>query len=344
MATLKDTISQIQKELQTALDAAKTENSLEKIRVEFLGRNGKLATLMAELKNLPVEEKRVYGPALNELKQTAETIFAKRKQELLMQASHTASEEKKHFDVTAYKHSPLKGALHVYTKITQELEDIFISMGYEVVDGPEIETDYYNFEALNIPKDHPARDMHDTFWLNLPGMLMRTHTSNVQIRIAENQKPPLAIFSSGRVYRNEAIDASHNFMFSQTEGLLIDKNISMGNLLATAKTFLSAVLDKKDIDIRVRPGYFPFVEPGVEIDAACPFCTDGCSICKKTGWIELLGAGLVHPNVLKYCNIDPEQYSGFAFGMGLERLAMIKYGIDDIRLFHSSKPHFLDQF
>jgi len=344
MATLKDTISHIQNELKTVLDAAKTESSLEKIRIEFLGRNGKLAALMAELKNLPVEEKRVYGPALNELKQTTEKLLAKRKQELLMQASHTAAEEKKYFDVTAYKHSPLNGTLHVYTKITQELEDIFMSMGYEVVDGPEVETDYYNFEALNIPKDHPARDMHDTFWLNLPGMLMRTHTSNVQIRIAENQKPPLAIFSSGRVYRNEAIDASHNFMFSQTEGLLIDKNISMGNLVATAKTFLSAVLGKKDINIRVRPGYFPFVEPGVEIDAACPFCTDGCSVCKKTGWIELLGAGLVHPNVLKYCNIDPDKYSGFAFGMGLERLAMIKYGIDNIRLFHSSKPHFLDQF
>jgi len=217
-------------------------------------------------------------------------------------------------------------------------------MGFERADGPEIETDYYNFEALNIPEDHPARDMHDTFWLTLPNMLLRTHTSTVQIRAMEQRDKPLAIFAPGRAYRNEETDASHDFMFTQLETLLIDKNVSMANLLATAKTFLQKIFNKQNLEIRVRPGYFPFVEPGVEIDAQCPFCTQGCSVCKKTRWIELLGAGLVHPNVLKYGGVDTDIYSGFAFGLGIERLAMIKHGITDIRLFHQNKESFLKQF
>jgi len=212
------------------------------------------------------------------------------------------------------------------------------------VDGPEVETSHYNFEALNIPADHPARDMQDTFWLTLPGRLLRTQTSNVEIRTMEQQKPPFAIVSPGRVYRNEATDASHDFMFTQLECLVVDKHVSLSNLLGTVQLFLQRVFGREDLKIRARPGYFPFVEPGVEIDASCLFCTHGCSICKKTTWIELLGSGLTHPNVLRACNLDPEEYTGFAFGMGIERLAMLKYGITDIRLFHSGSLAFLKQF
>ena len=205
--------------------------------------------------------------------------------------------------------------MHIYTKVIELVEDVFVGMGYEIADGPEVETDFYNFSALNIPTDHPARDMHDTFWINYPNLLMRTHTSTVQIHTMETKKLPLAIFAPGRVYRNEAIDASHEFNFTQVEGLLVDKDISVANLLATAQIFLRALFERDDLKIRSRPGYFPFVEPGIEIDVQCPFCATGCSTCKYTTWIELLGAGLVHPNVLTCCGINSELYSGFAFGM-----------------------------
>lgn len=217
-------------------------------------------------------------------------------------------------------------------------------MGFEIIDGPELEEDFYNFEALNIPPDHPARDMQDTFWLTLPGRLMRTHTSSVEIHAMLKKKPPLAIVVPGRAYRNEATDASHDFQFMQLEGLLVDKNVSLSNLLATMKSFLQTFFERKDLTLRIRPGYFPFVEPGIEIDMSCPFCTQGCAVCKRTRWIEVAPAGLTHPAVLKACSIDPTEYSGFAFGMGLTRLVMLKYGITDIRLLHSNKVEFLQQF
>ena len=217
-------------------------------------------------------------------------------------------------------------------------------MGYEIINGPEIDTDFFNFETLNIPKDHPARDMHDTFWLDIPNMVMRTHTSSVQAHAMLEKKPPLAVATPGRCYRSEATDASHDYMFMQCEILFIDKNVSLSNLFATAKVFLQNLFGKNDLKIRVRPAYFPFVEPGVEMDITCPFCKTGCSVCKKTCWIEIGGAGLIHPNVLKSCNINPEEYSGFAFGFGLTRLVMLKYGINDIRLLHSTKLEFLKQF
>ena len=344
MENLKARIKTVSTEFSSALAKVATEKELEEVRINFLGRSGQIAQLMSALKTLSVEEKRELGPLLNELKKNSEQQFNEKKEALGQEILQAATTKKQYFDVTASHYSPLRSSLHVYTHIIEQLQNIFISMGYYVADGPEVETDYYNFEALNIPADHPARDMHDTFWLNIPNMLMRTHTSPVQIHSMETQSPPLAIFAPGRCYRNEATDASHDFMFMQGEGLVVDKDISMGHLLATAKTFLQALFEKKDLEIRVRPGFFPFVEPGVEIDASCPFCKNGCSICKKTRWIELLGAGLVHPNVLEYGGIDPEIYSGFAFGFGLERLAMIKYGINDIRLFRGNKSHFLDQF
>lgn len=345
MADISTTISQIKKEFAAQLAAAQTLESLEAVRITFLARQGSIAELMAQLKTASVDEKRVLGPALNELKSWAQTEFDTKKQTLESSAAQADADRERQFDVTAYTYQPLNGGLHIYTKFIRHLSDIFISMGYEIVDGPEVVNEYYNFEALNIPGDHPARADHDTFWLaGQPGMLLRTHTSSIQAREMEKRDLPLALFAPGRCYRNEATDASHNFMFMQAEGVLIDKNISVAHLLATARAFLQAIFETEKLEIRVRPGYFPFVEPGLEIDATCPFCTSGCSICKKTGWIELLGSGMIHPNVLRASGIDPEVYSGFAFGMGIERLAMIKYGITDIRLFQSIKMPVLEQW
>ncbi|PKN03560.1 phenylalanine--tRNA ligase subunit alpha [Candidatus Dependentiae bacterium HGW-Dependentiae-1] len=344
MEKIENLVKSLKQESDAALAAAKTEQELEAVRVDFLGRQGRIAGLMESLKTASLDEKRILGPALNELKQHITQRHAEKKEALEKASIQQQLLKKQYFDVTASLANQTPAHLHVYTHLIQELENIFISMGYKVADGPEVETEYHNFEALNIPKDHPARDMQDTFWLTLPNMLLRTHTSNVQVRQMEQFGPPLAIFATGRTYRHEAVDAKHDLMFSQGEVLLVDKNVSMAQLLATAQTFLQAIFNKKDLKMRVRTGYFPFVEPGIEIDASCPFCTKGCSVCKQTTWIELLGAGLVHPNVLKCGGIDTEKYSGFAMGFGLERIAMIRYGINDIRLFHSSKIPFLDQF
>lgn len=345
MHKIVDSIKTIQSQFNLALSSAKHQQDFEAIRITFLSRQGSLASLVKMLQECSPEEKREFGPLINECKKTITEQF----EQALLTFEHNIRlaqiEKQKHFDITAYRKVSLKGSTHIYTQFVQELEDIFCSMGYEIADGPEVESDYYNFETLNIPSDHPARDMHDTFWISgVPHLLLRTHTSNMQARYLEKRELPLALFAPGRVYRNEATDASHDFMFMQGEVMLVDKNISMAHLLATARLFLSKIFGKKDVQIRVRPGYFPFVEPGVEIDAACPFCKEGCSICKKTGWIELLGAGLIHPNVFEATGIDTQVYSGFALGFGITRLAMIVYGITDIRLFHSSKISFLEQF
>lgn len=344
MENLENSIKDFKEKLKVALEAASTYDELEKVRVIFLARQGKVVELMSQLKELSVNQKRIFGPKLNVLKKESEQAYQQRKFELEQEARTLEILQKQQFDVTAYKCSELKGSTHVLSQIVEQIEDIFISMGYRVADGPELETEYYNFDALNIPKDHPARDSHDTFWFDIPGTLLRTQTSTVQIHEMEKHGAPIALISPGRTYRNEATDATHDFVFSQYEGLFIDKNISMGNLLATMKTFYQRLFEKEDLDIRVRPSFFPFVEPGIEIDASCPFCKKGCSVCKKTGWIELVGAGLVHPNVLRYCKVDPEIYSGFAFGGGIERLAMVKYGINDLRFFHGATIDFLKQF
>jgi phenylalanyl-tRNA synthetase alpha chain len=344
MHDLKNKIDQLKQELQQALGKAQSNADLEQIRITYLGRNGLITELMGVIKQLSSEDKKTFGPLLNEFKKWAEDTYQKAKTDTEKQAISHELYKKQHFDVTAYKPVDNPGSLHLFTHIIQQLEDIFISMGYQVISGPEVVTDYYNFQALNIPANHPARELQDTFWLTDPGYLLRTHTSSVQIHAMETQSVPLAVFAPGRVYRNEATDATHDFMFMQGEGLFIDKNISLSHLLATAKAFLRAFFEKNDLEIRARPGYFPFVEPGIEIDASCPFCKTGCSICKYTTWIELMGAGLVHPNVLKSSGINPEIYSGFAWGFGIERLAMVKYGITDIRLFRSGKIDFLRQF
>ncbi|MBA3751270.1 phenylalanine--tRNA ligase subunit alpha [Candidatus Dependentiae bacterium] len=326
------------------LSEVNTAQELELFRTKHLSRHGELSKLMQQLKDLSLEEKKTAGPLLNVLKVKVSDAFTQREKEFEQMRIDHQNMLLTHFDVTAYKPVQPTGSLHPYTQVIEIIEDIFVSMGFEIVDGPEVETDYYNFEALNIPKDHPARDMQDTFWLTLPGLLMRTHTSPVEIHAMRDRKPPLAIVVPGRAYRNESTDASHDFMFMQLEGLFIDKNVSLAQLFATMKTFLQTFFEKKNIAIKIRPSYFPFVEPGVEIDMSCPFCTHGCSVCKKTKWIEIGGAGLCHPVVLKAGGIDPKEYGGFAFGFGLTRLVMLKYGITDIRLLHSNKIDFLKQF
>lgn len=344
MQDLNNKIDQLKEEFQQQLKAAQSLKQLEQTRVFYVGRNGSITQLISSIKDLNVEEKKIFGPKLNELKKWAEEVYLHVKQTLEQQELQKELNKKQHFDVTAYTQPKTSGSLHIFTHILEHIENIFISMGYQIVTGPEVVTDYYNFEALNIPADHPARELQDTFWLSNPPFLLRTHTSSVQIQTLETASLPIAIFAPGRVYRNEATDATHDFAFLQCEALFIDKNVSLSNLLASAKAFLRAFFEKEDLEIRARPGYFPFVEPGIEIDASCPFCKSGCSICKYTTWIELLGSGMVHPNVLRMASIDTDMYSGFAWGMGIERLAMVKYGITDIRLFRSGKIDFLKQF
>lgn len=343
MSALREDYNQFVEDYFEALSHVKNADDLEKIRIVYLSRQGSLTKLFATLKDLGPDEKREYGPLLNTLKLIALDEFELKKTQLEQERIEAENTQKIAFDVTAYKER-LEGSLHPCTLVIEKLEDIFISMGFEIAQGPEVETEFYNFEALNIPSTHPARDEHDTFWLKDDNLLLRTHTSSVQIHVMSQRKPPFAIASLGRTYRHEATDATHDFMFMQCEGLVIDKNISMSHLIATVKAFVQTLFNKKDLTIRVRPSYFPFVEPGAEFDIACLFCKNGCQICKKTGWIELGGSGLVHPNVLRACNIDPEVYSGFAWGFGVERLAMLLYGINDIRLYRSNKIEFLRQF
>jgi len=337
-------INAIQSDLKTQLQQTKNQADLESARVAFLGKKGFITELMQSLKDMSLEEKKEFGPKLQALKQEAEALINQHKETLIKQEAATAQQRQQNFDVTASLPSAHVGHLHPYTQIIEEIETIFLSMGYEVWDGPEFESDFYNFTALNIPKDHPARDMYDTFWTNKENHVLRTHTSNVQIRTMQNTKPPLAGIATGRTYRHEAVDASHDFMFMQCEGMMIDKGVTVAHLFAAAQTFLKTLFNKKELDIRIRPGFFPFVEPGFEIDMRCVFCKSGCSVCKKSTWIEVFPGGMIHPNVLKAGGINPEEYTGFAFGFGLTRLAMLRYGIDDIRLFHSGKIKFLEQF
>lgn len=344
MKSTEQKLQDLAQEYEKDLAKAQSERELEDIRIAYVGRQGKITQLMSLIKEMSLDEKRLWGPALNTFKATFTQALEERQKNIYAEILAQEEVKKEFFDVTAYDPHYASGTLHPLTNIVQRLEDIFIGMGFERVEGPEVETPYYNFEALNIPADHPARDLHDTFWLKNSDLLLRTHTSNVQIRLLSKQKPPLAIFAPGRVYRHEATDATHEYQFMQCEGLVVDKKISVAHLLGTFKTFAQALFGKKSLEMRIRPSYFPFVEPGLEIDISCPFCTQGCSICKKTGWMELSGAGLVHPNVLRSCNIDPEEYQGFAWGFGIDRLAMLMYGINDVRLLRNNKLEFLKQF
>ena len=344
MSELKNKIDALSKEITDKLSQANTIKEIESIRTTFLGKNGKVGELLEKFKTLSVEEKKEIGPHLQKLKTSLEDNINTAKNTLLTKQTEQENLKKQNFDVSAYLPQSCKGHLHPYSQFIEEIQDIFLSMGYEILETPELETDEYNFTALNIPADHPARDTQDTFWVNYEKLLMRTQTSTTQVHAMKTKPLPLAIVAPGRTYRHEATDVSHDFMFMQCEGCFINKDVSLAHLFGTAQTFLKKLFKKNTLDIRIRPGFFPFVEPGVEIDMRCPFCKSGCSVCKKSTWIEVFPGGLIHPNVLKHCGIDPNIYSGFAFGFGLTRLVMLKYNIDDVRLLLSGKVKFLEQF
>ena len=340
---IEDSLKEISSKAQAAIAAAATPDALEMVRVEYLGRNGSLAGLSKEMKSLKPEEKASAGKLLNQVKNSLEQDFETRKA-AFDKALLDARLATEWIDLTLPPATgPKPGSLHPCTQIQQEIEDLFVSLGFTVLDGPEVETEYNNFDALNIPGDHPARDMQDTFWLT-GGHLLRTHTSPVQVRGMKKLGPPLRMIAPGRVFRNEEVDASHEHTFYQLEGMMVDKNVSIANLTYFMKTLLSGIF-KRETTVRLRPGYFPFVEPGFELDIQCLICGGaGCPVCKHSGWVELLPCGLVHPNVLRMGGIDPEQYGGFAFGLGLTRLVMMRYAIDDIRWLQSGDLRFLTQF
>jgi phenylalanyl-tRNA synthetase alpha chain len=322
--------------------SAANQEELEAVRVEVLGRKGSLAGLSKEMGKLAPEERARAGKQLNAAKQQLEAVFDQKKAEF-GSAALNARLDSEWLDLTLPPSGIPPGSLHPITQIQQEIEDLFRSLGFTVLDGPEVETEYYNFDALNIPADHPARDMQDTFWLE-GGNLLRTHTSPVQIRGMEKLGPPLRMIAPGRVFRNEAVDASHEHTFYQLEGMMIDRNVSVGNLIYFMKTLLTAVFHR-EVTVRLRPGFFPFVEPGFELDIQCLICGgSGCPVCKHSGWVELLPCGLVNPNVLRMSGINPDEWGGFAFGLGLTRLVMMRYAIDDIRQLQGGDLRFLNQF
>ena len=324
------------------IHAASTADELETIRVEVLGRKGLLAQLGKDIAKLSPEDRVTRGRFINTAKQALESAWESREAAFETEAMAKRLDAE-WLDLTVPAPPPRPGALHPITQIQWEIEDLFRSMGFSVLDGPEVETEYYNFDALNIPADHPARDMQDTFWLD-GGHLLRTHTSPVQVRGMEKLGPPLRMIAPGRVFRNESVDASHEHTFYQLEGMMIDRNVSVGNLIYFMKTLLTAVFHR-EVTVRLRPGFFPFVEPGFELDIRCLICGgSGCAVCKQSGWVELLPCGLVNPHVLKMSGIDPAEWNGFAFGLGLTRLVMMRYAIDDIRWLQSGDLRFLRQF
>ncbi len=339
-------LEKIEKVLKEAGDwKAKNSEEIEKFRLSFLSKKGRLNELFDDFKNVPNEKKREIGQELNKLKAKLEERFA----ELQQSKSSTAGLDIEKPDVFLPEINGSLGSLHPLTLVRKRITEIFARMGFSSEDGPEIESDWYNFTALNFAENHPAREMQDTFFVSKgkeqkDDMILRTHTSNVQVRLMEAQKPPLRSIMIGRVYRNEAISARAHCQFHQVEGLYIDKNVSFKDLKDTLLHF-SKEMFGKDTKIRLRPSYFPFTEPSAEIDISCFICKgEGCNICKKTGWVEIAGSGMVDPNVLINSGIDPEEYTGFAFGMGIERIAMLKYDINDIRLFFDNDVRFLNQF
>jgi phenylalanyl-tRNA synthetase alpha chain len=335
-------ISELHAAALSSLEQAATLDALETIRVEALGRKGKLAEVSKTFGKLTPEDRARVGKLLNTVKQDLETRLEQRK-DALASVAQVARLQSEWIDLTAPAPGVRPGSLHPITQVQRELEELFVSLGFAILDGPEVETEYYNFDALNIPADHPARDAQDTFWLK-DGRLLRTHTSPVQVHALETLGPPLKVIAPGRVFRNEEVDASHEHTFYQLEGMMVDRDVSVAHLLYFMKTLLSAIFHR-DITVRLRPGFFPFVEPGFELDIQCLICGGkGCAVCKHSGWVELLPCGLVNPAVLRHGGVDPEQWNGFAFGLGLTRLAMMRYGVDDIRLFASGDLRFLRQF
>ena len=339
---MKEKLAAIRSAAMSALENSKMLSELEELRIQYLGKKGELTSVMKGMGGLSAEERPVIGQLANEVRSKIESALEEKKA-ALEQAAADIKIKKETIDVTMPGNKQKKGKRHPLTTVLDDLKDICTGMGFTVVEGPEVELDYYNFEALNIPKDHPARDTQDTFYIN-DNVVLRSQTSPVQVRVMEKQKPPIRIISAGRVYRSDAVDATHSPVFHQIEGLVIDKGITMADLKGTLEVFVKKLYGE-DTRLRFRPHHFPFTEPSAEVDISCFNCGgEGCRICKGEGWIEILGCGMVHPKVLKNCGIDPEEYSGFAFGIGLERITMFRYGIDDLRLYFENDVRFLEQF
>lgn len=336
---MKDQLIEIKKEILNALPSVIDEKELNELRIKYLGKKGSITLLLKKLVALSPEERPEFGRQVNEVKKIVENGIRAKKDEL---KKKTSNGKKDFFDPTLPGKRPPRGTLHPITQVMDEIINIFTFMGFAVVEGPEIESDYYNFEALNIPKDHPARDMQDTFYIT-DDIVLRTHTSPVQIRTMEKQSPPLRMIAPGKVYRCD-FDISHSPMFHQIEGLLVDEGVSFSHLKGILEIFVHEMFGK-DTALRFRPSFFPFTEPSAEVDVQCVICKGkGCRLCSNTGWLEILGAGMVDPEVFKAVNYDSEKWTGFAFGMGVERIAMLKFGIDDIRLFFENDLRFLKQF
>ena len=337
---MKEKLNQIREEAIAAISAENAD--LEQIRIKYLGKKGELTSVLRGMGALPAEERPIIGQIANEVRAEIESALSSATQLLKEKALEKKLIDEK-IDVTMPAAEIKIGKLHPLTRIQRRIEEIFIGMGFSIAEGPEVELDYYNFQALNIPENHPARDTQDTFYIT-DNILLRSQTSPVQVRTMEKQKPPIRIISPGRVYRSDAVDATHSPLFHQVEGLVVDKGITMGDLKGMLETFAKTLFGD-ETRLRFRPHHFPFTEPSAEVDVSCFVCGGkGCRVCKNEGWIEILGAGMVHPFVLENCGIDPNVYSGFAFGMGVERIAMKHYGIDDMRLLYENDTRFLEQF
>lgn len=338
---MSDTLEQLEKDAKQAISGVNNLKELDEVRVRLLGKKGQLTQRMQGLGKLPAEQRRDVGKQINAVKQTVQIALEAQK-EKLQTAELNAKLAVEEIDVTLPGRGQSRGGLHPVTTTMARIESLFLTLGFKVEEGPEIEDDYHNFEALNIPESHPARAMHDTFYFDAKTVL-RTHTSNVQIRVMEQQKPPLKVIAPGRVYRCDS-DITHTPMFHQVEGFMVDSDVSFADLKGVIDDFLKCFFEK-DIAVRFRPSYFPFTEPSAEVDIQCVMCGgDGCRVCSHTGWLEILGCGMIHPKVLQHVGIDSEAYSGFAFGMGVERLAMLRYGVNDLRLFFDNDLRFLRQF
>ncbi len=332
----------IERKALEALEACRDSSAVEKIRVGILGKKGELTAMMRGMGVLPKEERPAFGQKVNDVRRSIETALESRLVSLRA-AEQAARLELERIDVTEPAADIPQGSMHPLSIVQEKLEDIFIALGFSVADGPEVELDHYNFELMNIPKDHPARDMQDSFYFS-PNLLLRTHTSPVQARYMTTHKPPIRIVCPGRVYRCDEVDATHSPVFHQMEGLVVDKGIRMSDLKGTLDEFAKRLYGP-ETKTRFRPSFFPFTEPSAEVDLSCAMCGGkGCRVCKGTGWIEVLGCGMVNPHVLEMCGIDPEEYTGFAFGLGLDRIATIKYGISDLRLMSENDTRFLSQF
>ncbi len=333
-----------EKLLQDARDELRNVSSgeeVQRIKVKYLGRKGKVASLLKELSNLPVEERRNAGESINRAKERIEEEIDGLLSEML-DREKAGRLEKERLDVTLPGRLLSPGKRHPVTRIMDEVENIFSGLGFDIAEGPEVELDYYNFEALNLPKDHPARDMQDTFYIG-EDVLLRTHTSAVQPRVMETRRPPLRVIAPGTVYRRDS-DITHTPMFHQVEGFMVDRDVTFSNLKGILTLFLNSLFGE-GTEIRFRPSFFPFTEPSAEVDIRCVICKGGgCRVCKGSGWLEILGAGMIHPEVFRSVNYDPDEYAGFAFGLGIERIAMLKFGIDDLRLFFENDIRFLRQF